>query len=86
MARTIRVRVITNEGQALVDEAVSVVAPGEIGYVGFLYNHAPLVTTLMPGVLRWRTPEGHTRRIRVQEGLLEIVKNQLTVLTSAVAE
>ena len=86
MARAIHVRVITAEGEALVDEAVSVVAPGERGSLGFLYNHAPLITTLVPGVLRWRTSEGHTRRLRVHHGLLEIVKNQLTVLTSSVSE
>ena len=86
MARTIQVRVITNEGQALADEAVSIRAPGELGYLGILYNHAPLVTTLRPGQLTWRTPQGTSRTFLVGEGLLEIVKNQLTILTGTLSE
>ena len=85
MARTIHVRVITNEGQAVADEAVSIRAPGEIGYLGILYNHAPLVTTLQPGTLRWRRPDGETRTLHIGTGLLEITKNQLTVLTDSIA-
>ncbi len=84
MAKTIRVRVITNEGQAVADEAVSIRAPGEIGYLGILHNHAPLVTTLRPGMLQWRRPDGDTRTLRIGAGLLEITKNQFTVLTDAV--
>ena len=86
MARTIQVRVITNEGQALADEAVSIRAPGELGYLGILYNHAPLVTTLQPGRFTWRRPSGETLALQVEQGLLEIAHNQLTVLTASVSE
>ena len=85
MAKLIHLRIITNEGQALAEDAVSVRAPGEAGYLGVLYNHAPLVTTIAPGLLTWRTPTGQTRRLRIHEGLLEITKNRLTVLTGAVS-
>ena len=86
MARTIRVRVITNEGQAVADEAVSIRAPGELGYLGILYHHAPLVTTLQPGTLTWRRPTGDTLTLRIGEGLLEIARNTLTVLTSSISQ
>ncbi len=84
MARSIHVRVLTTEGEAVADEAVAVRAPGERGYVGFLYNHAPLVTTLQPGTLTWRQPSGQTHALRITEGLLEIVHNRLTVLTESI--
>lgn len=86
MASAIRLRVLTDAGIALEDEAVSVIAPGEPGYLGMLRNHAPLVTTLAPGRLRWRTPEGRTRAARIGAGLLEIFRNRLTILTDAVQE
>ena len=85
MARTIQIRVLTNEGELLKDDAVSVRAPGELGSLGFLYNHAPLVTTLQPGPFMWRRPDGTLHTIRVGAGLLEIVKNHLTVLTDIAA-
>jgi len=86
MASAIRLRVLTDAGLALEDEAVSVIAPGERGYVGFLRNHAPLVTTLRGGTLWWRTPAGGSRTARIGEGLLEISRNRLTVLTETVQE
>ncbi len=86
MAKTIAMRVVTNEGEAIADDAMSIRAPGELGYVGFLYNHAPLVTTLRPGTLTWRRPNGEHRAVIVGGGLLEIAKNHLTVLTDTVSE
>ena len=86
MARTINVRVITNEGLAVSDEVVSIRAPGALGSLGILYNHAPLVTTLVPGVLRWRRPTGETHTVRVGSGLLEVTRNQVTSLTEQISE
>ena len=86
MARTIQVRVITNEGEAIADEAVSIRAPGAVGYLGFLYNHAPLVTTIVPGTFSWRRPTGEQRTVAVGAGLLEIAKNRLTLLTASVTK
>ena len=84
MPQTIALRVLTSEGVAVEDDAVSVVAPGELGYLGILRNHAPLVTTLKPGTLTWQTPDGERRRRLIGDGLLEIVKNHLTILTDFV--
>ena len=84
MADAIRLRVLTESGLALEDDAVSMVAPGGVGYIGFLRNHAPLVTTLQPGKLAWQTPSGQRKAVRIGEGLLEIAKNRVTILTSTV--
>ena len=86
MARTLTLSVLTPEGVAITDEAVSIVAPGERGYLGMLFNHAPLVTTLQPGTLSWRQPAGATRALAIGAGLLEVVKNRVTVLTSTLAD
>jgi len=86
MAKPIILRVLTEAGLALDDLAVSVRAPGEIGYLGVLSNHAPLVTTLQPGTLSWRTPGGQTHQRRVGTGLLEVSHNLVTILTSSVSE
>ena len=80
------VTILTQEGLALEDQAVSVVAPGELGYLGILRNHAPLVTTIAPGKFTWRRPSGELLRLMIGTGLLEVVKNQLTLLTSSVSE
>ena len=85
MAEAITLRVLTPEGLALEEEAVSVIAPGELGYLGMLRNHAPLVTTLQAGTLSWRRPDGARHMVRLRGGVLEIVRNQLTILTDTIA-
>ena len=86
MANAITLRVLTQAGPAVEDEAVSIVAPGEVGYLGILRNHAPLVTTLKPGTLTWRGPDGATHTRLIGSGLLEVQRNRVTVLTESVSE
>ena len=81
----IALKVLTHEGIALDEQAVSVIAPGEVGYLGMLKNHAPLVTTLQPGTLTWQRPSGERLTAKVGAGLLEVARNQVTILTDAVS-
>ncbi len=86
MARTLHLNDVTPSGQTFTDEAVSIRAPGERGYVGILYNHAPLVSVLTSGKLSWRRPGGVARTTRIGAGLLEVTKNHVTILTDALEE
>ena len=83
--RAITLRVLTGEGFSMDDEAVSVVAPGELGYLGILRHHAPLVTTLGRGRLSWKRPDGASRSLQVDSGFLEVVRDRVTVLTTIAA-
>ncbi len=83
MAQALQVKVVTTGGQTLIDEAVSVRAPGERGDLGILYNHAPLVSVLRSGKLIWRTPDGRRQSARIGAGLLEVARNRVTILTDA---
>lgn len=82
MAEPITLRVLTDDGLVLEEQATSIIAPGESGSVGFLSHHAPLVTTLAPGKLTWQQPSGRRRTARIGSGMLEIAKNCCTLLTS----
>ena len=84
MTESITLRVLTGEGLALEDQAVSIIAPGEPGYLGILRDHAPLVTTLKPGTLTWRRPSGESLSAALGAGLLEVAHNQVTILTDTV--
>ena len=86
MIQAITLRVLTQEGLVLEDEAVSVIAPGEIGYLGMLRRHAPLVTTLKPGTLSWQRAGGERLARRVGAGLLEVEHDHVTILTDSVSE
>ena len=79
------VTILTEQGRQYAGAAVSVVAPGELGLLGILAHHAPLLTTLVPGQLVIRTPESTMVRFRVGAGLLEIFRNHVTLVTDACA-
>lgn len=85
MTAPITLRVLTHEGLVLQEDVVSVIAPGEVGYLGILRNHAPLITTLVPGRLLYCTPQLCQTTARVGRGLLEVLHNQVTVLTDQVS-
>ncbi len=61
-----------------------VMAPGALGYLGILKDHAPLVTPIVKGSLAYRDMEGQTRNLKVEGGFLEILKNRVLVLTDKI--
>lgn len=67
-------------------EVVSLVAPGELGYLGVLANHAPLVTTLTAGTITYRDLSSTPHVLQASgSGFLEVFKNQATLLIDEVA-
>ncbi len=86
MSQPLTLRVITEAGVVLEEGGLAAVrAPGELGYLGILANHAPLVTTLKRGVLSWRKAGEPRQTRRLGGGLLEVAKNRVTILTSDIA-
>lgn len=77
-------KVITAEKVFYEGNVVSAVIPGEVGYLGVLANHAPLVTTCVPGQLYFRDTQGVEHRYQVEKGFLEILGNHVTFLTDKV--
>jgi F-type H+-transporting ATPase subunit epsilon len=63
---------LTTPKGALVDTDVEeVTAPGEIGELGVLPGHVPLMTVLRPGVLSYRSKE-HDGVVAVGQGYLQV--------------
>jgi|SRR5450432_978375 len=63
---------LTTPRGALVDADVQeLTAPGEIGEMGILPGHVPLMSALKPGVLTYRTPD-HAGVIAVGQGFLQV--------------
>ena len=58
----------------------AVIAPGVIGELGILPNHAPLVTVLQPGELRVQREGNDDEPFFVSGGFLEVHDDTVTVL------
>jgi F-type H+-transporting ATPase subunit epsilon len=81
-----RLEIVTPEKRTFSDTVDLVVIPGVEGEMGVLENHAPLVTTLAPGELRY-TKGGVENELAVGEGVVEITGSTVSVLTDlAIAE
>lgn len=63
-------------------DAHSVTAPGTIGSFSILESHAPLVTTLEPGLIKINSADGEKHFV-VQDGFLEVRNNKVTALLEA---
>ena len=74
------VSVISPERTLFEGAAMSVVAPAFDGEVGILTNHAPMMTLLGRGTLRVQCTSG-TERFVVEGGFLQVVDNQVRVVT-----
>lgn len=76
----LKLDIVTPVAQVFSDEVDSVVLPGNIGEMGVLPNHAPLVTTLQPGELSY-SKAGATHELAVGEGLVEVTHDYVHIVT-----
>ncbi len=81
MAMTIQVDIVSAESAIYSGVAEEVFAPAELGEVGILPRHTPLVTRLKPGEVRVR-PAGSREfvHVYVSGGILEVQPHVVTVL------
>jgi F-type H+-transporting ATPase subunit epsilon len=78
-----KLALVTREKIVFEDTVASIIAPGEIGYLGILTNHAPIITALVPGKLTVKDRTGREIRFAVSGGFLENSGNVCTVLADA---
>lgn len=81
MAMTIHVDVVSAEEKIFSGLAEFVVLPGEVGELGILPGHMPLMTRIKPGAVRLKLPDQEKQElIFVAGGILEVQPGLVTVL------
>jgi F-type H+-transporting ATPase subunit epsilon len=79
----LKVSVISPEAVLFEGETDSVVAPAYDGEIGILTGHAPLMALLGNGELRLGTGAG--RRFNVSGGFMQVLNNDVRVVTEKAA-
>jgi F-type H+-transporting ATPase subunit epsilon len=74
-----RVEIITPDKELFKGEATSVTVPGVDGSMGFLENHAPLITVLKAGEVKVKASAGE-QTFTVKGGVVEVMNNTVLVL------
>jgi F-type H+-transporting ATPase subunit epsilon len=86
VAVTFHLEVLTPNRQELDEQVVSIVVPGELGYLGVLANHAPLITTLSAGDLKVRFDGDREKYYQIGGGILKVSRNKAILLTESIEE
>jgi len=79
MSGTFSLRIVTPQGNVLKEDVEFVVLPGEMGELGVLPNHAPLIAGLEVGVVRY-TKESTVKKVAISGGFVEVADNVASVL------
>ena len=81
----LKLQVVTPTRTVVATEADSVELPGELGYLGILPGHTPLITVLKTGVLTYRAGADE-RSVAISAGFAEIANDAVTVLADQAEE
>lgn len=78
---TIHVDVVSAEESIFSGEATVVSVPGEVGELGILPRHAPLITRIKPGAVRIQRADNKEEEfVFVAGGIVEVQPDRVTVL------
>ncbi|KUK11099.1 MAG: ATP synthase epsilon chain [Clostridia bacterium 41_269] len=85
--KILTMEVVTPERHVIKTQADSIVVPAAEGYLGILSNHAPLITSLRIGVVRYSL-KGQEKKMAISGGFMEVADNVVTILadTAELAE
>lgn len=84
MAITTHLDIVSAEQEIFSGLAEMVVVSGEMGEIGIVPGHAPLLTSLKPGEIRVTRPGGAEEHYYVSGGMLEVQPFYVTVLADEV--
>ncbi len=72
--------IITPEKKVFAGEVRLVQVPGTKGSFEILHNHAPIISSLQEGTVRYITNEGVEKTVELNGGVIEAKNNHITIL------
>lgn len=60
--------------------------PGTTGYFEILNGHAPIVSSLAKGTVRIKKQNGEEKTITIEDGFVEVLNNEISLLVTGVQE
>lgn len=75
--------VVTPDGPVLEDDFEMVVAKSDVGELGIMSGHIPLVAPLVISAVRLKRNDQVVDRIAVSGGLMEVSSNKVTILAQS---
>jgi F-type H+-transporting ATPase subunit epsilon len=80
MTSLLQLDIVSAEAEIFSGKASMIIVTGELGELGIVYGHSPLLTSLKPGEVRIRHENQEEEIIYVSGGLLEVQPHTVTIL------
>ena len=80
MANAFNFELVSPERLLFSEQVTAVVVPGSDGYFTVMANHAPLMSTIRPGVVEATLASGGTKKIFVRGGFVDVAGSSFTLL------
>lgn len=84
MSKVLHLDIVTPHGTIFSGAVVAVTLPGSKAPFQVLYNHAPILSSLEPGVVKVLLPDLTPRYYAIGGGFAEVLHNRVTVLVERV--
>lgn len=84
MALSVHLDIVSPEAKIFSGLAEMLIVTGEMGELGVLPNHAPLLTKIMPGPIRVIRQGGAQDIYYISGGILEVQPNLITILADTI--
>jgi len=81
-----RLTIITPEKQLFDGSVKSVKVPGTDGQFEILNGHAPIVSSLQQGEVRVIRDNGEKQLFAIEQGFVEVHRNEVSILVTQAAE
>lgn len=78
--------VLTPDKELFQGKVSSVNVPAVGGRFEVLKNHAPIVAALEKGEVRFKLSKGETKSIQIENGFIEVLRNEISLLVTGVVE
>lgn len=75
----LKLKIVTPEKIEYDGEALSVFVPGTLGQFEILDNHAPIISTLVEGDIKYTSLTGDESVIHVDAGFVSVHRNEVNV-------
>ena len=71
--------ILSPEQKLFSGEVESVTLPGTLGEFTVLKRHAPLISSLNQGEIKYRLKNGDEQRVAIRNGFVKVLKNHVSV-------
>lgn len=78
MSQLLKLDIVSPEKQLFSGEVEGATFPGDKGRFTVLYNHAPIISTLEQGTIKW-VQQGQNATLDIKGGFIEVENNKIIV-------